>query len=416
MKFIRILVFSFFLAPVASFGASNDFMVAAQLLAAAKSADIQQVQALVNNGADVNFVDSTGLSIVCTALMNNDVRAAQILQMYGADASNCDRQIKKFNNKNKPSGGGGLFSGLSSAQGIGLAAAGAAVVVGGLFLLTDVFDPGNDNDASNAGGDRPNNNPGDGGNGGGNLTAAFTLPYGPALPTAADESARFVGNLDAFSPDDDSIFAKNFEMMTDDYGQNYLLVMNGYAPMARGYLGMQTLRATASKGPLDLTGVNWFTTPVLGGRPVNVAMVTENGINSNGYAYNVDAKNSLTDTLLPWTTTNGTTVSNADNSMVSSKYYNNQITLGTGDATRSDATTAEDSVALGNFDLAGFGTVVNNAYASDMDDLLAKVVGGRTSGYANADFVGFMPNGQMTIYRTGDGMEFANTENVGTGN
>ena len=100
MKFIRILVFSFFLAPVASFGASNDFMVAAQLLAAAKSADIQQVQALVNNGADVNFVDSTGLSIVCTALMNNDVRAAQILQMYGADASNCDRQIKKFNNKN----------------------------------------------------------------------------------------------------------------------------------------------------------------------------------------------------------------------------------------------------------------------------------------------------------------------------
>ncbi len=415
MKFIRILVFSFFLAPVASFGASNDFMVAAQLLAAAKSADIQQVQALVNNGADVNFVDSTGLSIVCTALMNNDVRAAQILQMYGADASNCDRQIKKFNNKNKPRGGGGLFSGLSSAQGIGLAAAGAAVVVGGLFLLTDVFDPGNDNDTSNGGGDRPNNNPGDGGNGGGNLTAAFTLPYGPALPTAADESARFVGNLDAFSPDDDSIFAKNFEMMTDDYGQNYLLVMNGYAPMARGYLGMQTLRATASKGPLDLAGVNWFTTPVLGGRPVNVAMVTENGINSNGYAYNVDAKNSLTDTLLPWTTTNGTTVSNADNSMVSSKYYNNQITLGTGDATRSDATTAEDSVALGNFDLAGFGTVVNNAYASDMDDLLAKVVGGRTSGYANADFVGFMPNGQMTIYRTGDGMEFANTENVGTG-
>ncbi len=101
MKFIRVLVFSLFMAPFVASGASSDFMLAAQLLAAAKSADIQQVQALVNNGANVNFVDSTGLSIVCTALMNNDVRAAQILQMYGADASNCDRQIKNFNNKNK---------------------------------------------------------------------------------------------------------------------------------------------------------------------------------------------------------------------------------------------------------------------------------------------------------------------------
>ena len=59
MKFIRILVFSLFLMPLASFGASSDFMLAAQLLAAAKSADIIQVQALVNNGANVNFVDST---------------------------------------------------------------------------------------------------------------------------------------------------------------------------------------------------------------------------------------------------------------------------------------------------------------------------------------------------------------------
>ena len=40
--------------------ASNDFMVAAQLLAAAKNADIQQVQALVNNGANVNFVEPVG--------------------------------------------------------------------------------------------------------------------------------------------------------------------------------------------------------------------------------------------------------------------------------------------------------------------------------------------------------------------
>lgn len=414
MKFIRILVFSLFFAPMASFAASSEFMMAAQLLAAAKAADIQQVQALVNNGADVNFVDSTGLSIVCTALMNNDVRAAQILQMYGADASNCDRQIKRYNNRNKSDGGGGLFSGLSSAQSISLAAAGAAVVVGGLFLLTDVFDPGNDNESGGSSGDRPDNNPNDG-NGNGSVVAAFTLPYGPAMPTADDESRLYAQNLNYYSPEDDSIIAKNFKMMTDAYKQNYLLMMHGYSPLARGYLGMQTLRSSANKGPFDLSGVNWFTTPVLGGRPVNVALVTSNGINSVGYAYDVDAENSLTDTLLPWTTTNGTTVSNADNSMVSSKYYNNVITLGAGDATRSNATTSEDEAYLQRFDLAGYGTVVNNAYADGVDDLLAKIVGGRTSGYADADFVGFMPNGQMTIYRTGDGVAFANTENTGTG-
>ena len=412
MKFIRILVFTLFFAPGVSVAASNDFMMAAQLLAAAKAADIQQVQALVNNGANVNFVDATGLSIVCTALMNNDVRAAQILQMYGADASNCDRQIKNFNGKNKPRGGGGLFSGLSSAQSISLAAAGAAVVVGGLFLLTDVFDPGNDNDSAGSGGDRPNNNPG--GENGGNIVAAFKLPYGPAMPTAEDETKLYAQNLDYYSPDDDSIYARNFQLMTEGK-QNYLLMMHGYSPLARGYLGMQTLRNAGTKAPLDASGISWFDSPVLGGRPVNVALVTANGIGSNGYAYGVDAKNSLTDTLLPWTTMNGTTVNNADNSMVSSKYYNNLITLGTGDATRANATTAEDASVLGLFDLAGYGTVVNNAYADDVDDMLAKIVGGRASGYANADFVGFMPNGQMTVFRTGNGMAFANTENVSVG-
>ncbi len=121
MKYIRILLVGFFLAPVASF-AANEFMVAAQLLAAAKNADIQQVQALVNNGADINYVDSTGLSVVCTALMNNDMRAAQILQMYGADASKCDQQIKRYNSRKPKTESGGLFSGLSSAQSVTLAA------------------------------------------------------------------------------------------------------------------------------------------------------------------------------------------------------------------------------------------------------------------------------------------------------
>ena len=148
MKYIRLLLFALFLIPAGGAVAAtaipnNEFMIAAQLLAAAKNADIQQVQNLINAGANVNYVDSTGLSLVCTALMNNDVRAAQILQMYGADASQCDRQIKQYESRTQPTESGGLFSGLSSAQTISLAAAGAAVVVGGLFLLTDWLDPGN---------------------------------------------------------------------------------------------------------------------------------------------------------------------------------------------------------------------------------------------------------------------------------
>ena len=128
MKYVRLLLFALFLIPAGgAFAANvsnNEFMVAAQLLSAAKNADIQQVQNLINAGANVNYVDSTGLSLVCTALMNNDIRAAQILQMYGADASQCDRQIKQYESRTQPEETGGLFSGLSSAQTISLAAAG----------------------------------------------------------------------------------------------------------------------------------------------------------------------------------------------------------------------------------------------------------------------------------------------------
>lgn len=415
MKFIRFLVFSLFLMPVASFGATSDFMMAAQLLAAAKNADIQQVQALVNNGANINFVDSTGVSIVCTALMNNDVRAAQILQMYGADASRCDSQIKRYKNRNKTKGGGGLFSGLSSAQSIALTAAGAAVVVGGLLLLTDVFDPGNDNDSSSSGGDRPSG--GGSGGGSGTVTAAFTLPYGPAMPTAKDESQNYATNLDFYSPSDaELIYAKSFDLMTNLDGQNYLLMMHGYSPLARGYMGMRTLRNVTTREPFNLESVNWRGEPVLGGRPVNVALVTANGVNANNYAYGVDATSSLGDTLLPWTSVNGTTINPGDDTTVSSKYYNNKVVLGTGEGTLANAVTAEDAILLSNFDLAGWGTVVNNTGASNDDNLLAKIVGGRDAGYPDADYIGFMPNGQMTIFRTGGGigMVDATTESTGT--
>lgn len=401
MKYIRILLFSLLFIPFAARAATSDFMVAAQLLSAAKNADIQQVQLLVNNGANINFVDATGLSLVCTALLNNDVRAAQILQMYGADASQCDRQIKQYNNQNKPRTTGGLFSGLSSVQGLTLAAAGAAVVVGGLLLLTDVFDAGNDNQSASSPGDRPGG--GSGGESGGGVTALFTLPYGPAMQNAAAETENYAINLNLYSPakpaeGTTNILYDNFNLMTNTFEQNYLLMMYGYSPLARGYLGMRTLRNLTTYAPLDLSGNNLGTEPVMGGRPVNVAMVTSNGINATDTS-------SLGDTFLLWTTenNNGTSVNGASNDMISSKYYNNKIVRGADDASVSDDSTEEDTTLIANFDLSGYGTAINNLLATSDDNLLAKVVGGKTSGYANGDYVGFMPNGQMTVYRTGNG-------------
>lgn len=419
MKYIRILVFALFFAPIAGFAApSGDFMVAAQLLAAAKNADIQQVQALINNGADINFVDNTGLSLVCTALMNNDLRAAQILQMYGADASKCDTQIKKYNSRNKPASSGGLFSGLSSAHSLTLAAAGAAVVVGGLFLLTDVFDPGNDNGGGGtSSGDRPGG--GDNGNSGG-TTEGFGLPYGPAMPTAADETKNYATNLDVFSPSDtDSIDYKNFKKMNllgadsqGRYGQNYMLMMHGYSPQARGYAGMRTLRYQ-DNSPVpatELGKINVRGLTVGGGRPTGVALISANGINATAKpSGEISAEhNSLDDLLMAWTTISGNNISaNPEISNLSSKYYNNKIVLGSGtDDELTNSYTTEDSTFVNDFDLSGHGTAVNNSGAGSMDDLLAKIIGGRSSGYADGDYIGFMPNGQMAVFRTGAGRGF----------
>ena len=392
MKLIRILIVSLFFAPIASFGASNDFMVAAQLLAAAKNADIQQVQSLVNAGADVNFVDSTGLSIVCTALMNNDVRAAQILQMYGADASKCDTQIKKYNNRTKPRSSGGLFSGLSSAQSISLTAAGAAVVVGGLFLLTDLFDPGNNNDNPSSGGNRPG---GDGSGGGAQSggTVAFTLPYGPAC----DSKTGQCGDIDFWSPDSDSILALDFDYMKPF---NYLMMSYAYNSFARGYMGMDTVRITSDKAPFDLNVLPFAGDVPGGGRPVAVAAITTNGVNATG---------SLNDGLLEWVDENqiktaqsqcsqyGSDSTQCQNAMaslikVSRKFYNRTNTADLTDLTENK-----------NFDFSGHNTVFGDA--TDLENLNAKVIAGWEAGErTKGDAYGFVPNGQLSVYRTGGGL------------
>lgn len=394
MKFIRFLVFSLFFIPVASWGASNDFMMAAQLLAAAKSADIQQVQALVNSGANINFVDSTGVSIVCTALMNNDVRAAQILQMYGADASNCDRQIKQYNNKTRPKESGGLFSGLSSAQTISLTAAGAAVVVGGLFLLTDVFDPGNDNDSSGGNGDRPSANPDGGGSNAENATEAFAkLPYGPAC----DIKTGVCGDVDDWSPSADNIRAWDFKYMS---GFNYLMMAYAYNAFARGYLGMDTIRVKSDNMPVNLAALPFVGTVPGGERPVTVATITANGVNATG---------SLGDGWLEWAdedmidnaqkkcTQYGSTSTQCINAMTdmtqfARKFYNRENT--------DDLT---DLTERSGFDFSGHGTVFGSA--TDMETLMGKVVAGwEAGGRAFGDAYGFVPNGQLAIYRTGGGL------------
>lgn len=400
MKFIRLLVFSLFLAPFASMAASSEFTMAAQLLAAAKAADIQQVQSLVNAGANVNFVDSTGVSIVCTALMNNDTRAAQILQMYGADASKCDRQIKQYNNRNKTRGSGGLFSGLSSVQTISLAAAGAAVVVGGLLLLTDVFDPGNKNENS-SGGDRPNNNDGGEGNGG-TATAYLTVPYSPAyLGTdgkITTDMSTYLNNLAAWEPTTSGVREWDFNYFrldkqpTNNYFvdgilvpmQNYLLIMHGYSAFANEYMGQEIFRDAASRNPVLVSN------DAGGGRPIITGLITGNGVNPTGSAARGDG---LTYTL---TAAADATPYSLD------KYfnYNNPTADGLG----------TENTAL-RFDLSGAGTAMN-PFASAYDSALGKIVAGwNAGGRSYGDLFGFVPNGRLGVFRTGAGQEWVTLSN-----
>ncbi len=413
MKFIRILLFLLCLTPVASFAASNDFMMAAQLLAAAKNADIQQVQSLVNAGANVNFVDSTGLSIVCTALMNNDVRAAQILQMYGADASKCDAQIKKFNNRTKPKSTGGLFSGLSSAQSLTLTAAGAAVVVGGLFLLSDLFDPGNDNDSAASGGNRPDNNPNNGGTtGGGSL--ALTVPYSPAYLGAdgkiTTDDTVYQANLKLWDPVGNNVRAWDFNYFRPTVQsennfvvdgihvpvQNYLLMMHGYYAFANEYMGQAVFRDTSTRNPVPLGNKTG------GGKPVSVGIVTANGLNPSGSAIRGDG------------------ISFADGASASATIELVDKYLNYNNPDKVNGTLGTEKLG---YDFSGSGTAMN-PFASAYDNSLGKIIAGwygTTNDVTDADargygdFFGLVPNGRLGILRTGGGKQWVSVQDPTSG-
>ncbi|MDR1026792.1 MAG: hypothetical protein LBL46_00025 [Rickettsiales bacterium] len=359
----------------------QDFQMASQLLTAARAGNIPMVEKLVNAGADVNFTDSTGLSVVCTAIMNNDLKAAQILQVYGADASRCDSQIKKYKTKLPKENSGGLFSGLGNAQNMTLAAGGAALVVGGVYLLGDgVFGAGGGKGGggSGAGGDRPTTG---GGSGGGNTDTATplaVLAYGPNEwnPDANKPKDGFDlgAEINALFP---AGAGSNFAYMSANGQQNYLLMTAGYSPTARGYLGQATMRNSGGAGNTPIKLADGLGT---GGAPIPVALITANGVNPAG------------------------------------SIENKQITYATcvnaGDAGCAHTTTRYGNLASGaeittGFDLSGAGSVFN-PLASGGDNLLAKMIVGETAGTSGgADFVGYMPNGQLLLYRTGGGKKWA---------
>jgi hypothetical protein len=400
----RFLLGFLIVAPCTSFAASDaSFNMAAQLLSAARNGNTRLVQNLINSGADVNYIDSTGVSVVCTAIMNNDIRAVQVLQMYGADASQCDRQIKNYRARNNPTADTGLFSGLSSSHKLLLSVAGTGAVIAGLLWATDAFedDNGNSSSSSNSGG-HTSGGSGSGGSGSG-LNAALTVPYGPAMVTttgAVSDLYNYDESLDLYSNDG---FADAFNFM--NVNGNYLLMMHGYSPFARGYMGQTTLRYANNNNlpvPSSVYGAMQLSdAEVSGGIPINVALITSNGINAAD-------NTSLADRFFLWSKVNGTSVLNASNTMISSKYFNNSVTLGSGES--GDTKVADDTVTeITSFDLSGNNTAIHNTSATDDDNLLAKIVGGYTSGNFDGDadsenpgdFVGFLPNGQMTIYRTG---------------
>ena len=400
MKFIRFFGFLCLLVPCLAWGVDNtEFQNASRLLTAARRGDIQTVQTLINSGVNVNYVDSTGVSLVCTAVMNNDTRAIQILQMYGADASNCERQIKQYRQKTTVAAKGeeySFFSGLSSTHIVVLSAIGVAAVIGGVALLTNAFDSDNENGNSGSSGNRPNNNPGGGGSSSASTNTLFAqnLPYGPLCSGNECPNDYTVWENDKFG---------DFKFMSTKPRFNYLMVSRAYNAFVRGYLGATTVRYDSTKEVFDIFDHNKypFAQDLIGGKPVNVAMITQTGVDKSGsagddimYWFDESKKSSL---ISLCTNTDGT-FSDACRAAVdesvrmSHKYYN------------LSGATVDGATENKAFNLSGDESVFGSASESDIK--LAKIIagwgaGGRESG--QADYWGYVPNGQLTVYKTGAG-------------
>lgn len=405
------MAFLAFFIPGVAFGVGgSDFQNAAQLLSAARRGDTQTVQSLLNAGVDINYVDSTGLSLVCTAVMNNDKKTIQILQMYGADASGCDRQIKKYKQKSKVAAKGeeyDFFSGLSSSHIVALSAVGIAAVIGGVALLSNIFDSDHkNNNGGSSSGSRPNGS-GDGSATAGNPLLTPSLPYGPACKNGNCPTVGLSESYKEWEPNTDTLRQWDFEFMSDPVnGFNYLMASHAYDAFIRGYLGMNTIRVGSDKLPFDLTTLDYAPADRPdGGKPVNVAMITGSGVNLTG---------SAEDGLLYWF--DDSQISNAQQQC---KQY------GSNSEQCSEALAAAKHPAhkYGNFsgnsmpgtenatgfDLSGIGTVFDGATIEDT--ILAKIIAGwEGNERAAGDYYGFIPNGQLNVYRTGDGKYFVDPD------
>ena len=363
MKFIQRGLLAFICCISFATTARADFASAAKLLTAARAGDTRTVESLVRAGADINYVDNTGLSIVCTAIKNNDTRAAQILQVYGADASRCDQQIKRnkiLQKSNNVRDTGGFFGGLSTPQNMTLMVGGVALVAGGVAALgsfstsSSTSDIGNDGTHSGTDGDTTTT-----------TTTAWSLGALPLGPTGTNYDP------DLYSDSANHPYAEDFAYMSTGDNQNYLLLMRGYSALARGYLGQTTFRLGATSSYAPVTILN----DTGGGRPVLTALITSHGINPTGSAVrgNIDYATSAA----------------ADSTTYAvDKYYNNASDGG-----------AENTI----FDLSGYGTVFND-YSMDYESSLAKIIAGwEYDGRAVGDYYGFAPNSQLVLYRTGGG-------------
>jgi len=381
MKCIRFLVLFLLVIPTVSFAEKDSgFQTAAKLLSAAKKGDTQTIQQLIRSGADINYTDSTGMSLVCTALMNGDKHSVQVLQMYGADASGCDRQIKKYKkNLNKALNGEekSFFSGLSSSHILALSAGGVALVAGGLALFTDVFKFGNNN-SSSGGGSRPHHDDDD------PSIKSSAIPYGPAYINGGYSDEAYKTNLALYKS------SKDFTYMTQKVTdlQNYLLVMRGYTTLAHGYLGQYTFRDESHNPVKVLNGTS-------GGKPTTVAVITENGVNPAGSLVNDNIVYAYS-------------ASEGANTAIVSKYDNYALSKNDSDYVYTEKT---------SFDLSSSGTSLN-PFASSDDSALAKVIAGwENEGRSYADLVGLVPNAQLAVYRTGDGKQWqsdSSASNFGT--
>ena len=126
------------------------------------------------------------------------------------------------------------------------------------------------------------NNPGTGNSGGGHGgtdnpdTPTTTTAWAPGALPQGPSGANY--DLNIYSTAANHPYSDDFAFMSASGRQNYLLLMRGYSPLARGYLGQTTFRNTTTHAPVVVSNDTG------GGRPILTALITNNGINPTGSA------------------------------------------------------------------------------------------------------------------------------------